>query len=103
MAELKRKRDETDAATTQREQRKRVTPSSAVSTFIQNVTLPAEDEETVGNRSILGVGGGMVVWYPETCSFFMLTLINFLKIIRLFYLQVGTPWRLNPESAAGRW
>jgi len=70
LAELKRKRDEKDAATRQRKQRKRVTPSCAVSTSTQNVTLLAEGEETVGNRSISGAGGGDGSLVPGNLQFF---------------------------------
>lgn len=68
--ELKRKRDEKDAATRQRKQRKCVTPSSAVSTSTQNVTLPAEGEGTVWNRSISGAGGGDGSLVPRHLQFF---------------------------------
>jgi len=57
LAELKRKRDEKDASTRQRKQRKRPTACSTVPTSTQNVMLPADNEESMGNTSIPRTGG----------------------------------------------
>lgn len=70
LSELKRKRYEKNAATTQRKQRKRPTASSAVPTSTQNVTLPPECEDSMGNASILHAGGGVGTSVPGSLPFF---------------------------------
>jgi len=70
LAELKRKRDEKDTATRQRKQRKRPIASSVVSTSTQNVTMPAEGEDSTGNTSIPHAGGEGGTLVPGSLQFF---------------------------------
>ena len=46
-------------------------------------------KELCGIGPFRGLVGGMEVWYPDTCSFFTLTLINFLRLLDSFTYKLS--------------